>query len=145
MHTRTHTQFVFDPNIVKSKQILLIPMNTNFSLPEISSNSIDIKFKMNLFRDRLDLAKLITKICTESQSDLRLYDPIKLISLLTWDRQSLPENDCRIILEHFKSVENLFNLSLDAREFSIKSLKISEKSKETIIKIFAEDQDYFID
>lgn len=120
-------------------------MSTIFSLSEISSNSVDSKFKMLLFRDRIDLAKLIIKVCAESQFDSRSYDPIKLISLLTWERQGLPENDCKIVLEHFKSIDNLFNLSLEAREFSIKSLEISKKSKETILKVFADDQDYFID
>ena len=120
-------------------------MTTKVSLAKICSKSIDSKFKMHLFRDRFDLAKLIAKICSESRPELQTYDPIKLVSLLTWDRHGLPENDCKILLEHFKTVENLFNVSKNAREFSVKSLKMTEKSKEIILKIFSEDQDYFID
>lgn len=99
-----------------------------------------------LFRDRFDLASLITRICTEIEAKQTVaVDELKLISLLTWERNGLPENDCKILLDHFKSVENLFNLSRDAREFSVKSLRITERSKEVILQIFANEQDYFID
>lgn len=123
-----------------------MPMLSKVSLSEISLKSLVANYKMILFRDRVDLADLIIKLCTAKlQTRTENYDPIKFISFLTWERQGLPEADCKIIFDHFKSIENMFNLSKDAREFSIKSLKISEKTKETIMKIFADDEDFFID
>ena len=123
-----------------------MPMTAKIPLSDISLRSIDSNFKMLLYRDRFDLSKLIVNICTGAQTrHFGCNDPIKFISLLTWERQGLPESDCKIIFDHFKSVENLFNLSKEAREFSIKSLKITDKSKETIMKIFSKDEDYFID
>ncbi len=98
---------------------------------------------MIIYRDRFDLASVINK---ELEKAVSLpCDPVKLISLMTWESQPLSEIDCKIVLAHFKSVSNLFLSSKDEIESFIKSLKISDRSKTGIISFLKSEQDYYID
>lgn len=127
---------------VKASHILLVSI-TNPRIPEISMASIDGRFKMKMYRDRFDLADVITK-SSKSREISAVCNPLKLISLMTWDAKPLASNDCEIVLNHFESVENMFKLSKEALEYSINALKISDKSKHHIISFMTGDQDYYI-
>lgn len=113
-------------------------------LATLSKDALMNGFEIKLYWDRFDLANVIKKILV-GHSNNDECDPIKLISLMTWESQILPESECKIVLYHFKSVENMFDLSKDALEFSLKSLSISEKSKQAILTFLTSGQDYYID
>lgn len=122
---------------------------TNQNLVKISINCLELGHKFMIFRDRFDLADLI---CTEIYpsrpeeiSPKSNYDSVNLISLMTWESEPLELNDCKIVLEHFKTIENLFKVSETALEFSIKSLKISDRSKQAVIAFLTAKEDYYID
>ena len=119
----------------------------NPNLPDISIKSVENGFKFKIYLDRFDLCELITKhLQKQSKSNIRAsFDPIKLISMMTWESDLLPSEDCEIVLNHFKSVENLLQLSKDALEFSLKSLKISERTKSALATFLTSEQDYYID
>jgi hypothetical protein len=115
---------------------------TNKDTVNLSLNSITIGYKLIIYRDRFDLVNVM---CKELEnSDNVQYDPVKLISLMTWESQPLSEIDCKIVLAHFKNIDNLFKVSKDALEYSINSLKISERSKTGIITFLKSGQDYYI-
>lgn len=141
MHPRTNTQFVFNSETVKSEHILLIQM-TFKNLINLSMKSVLGGYKMIIYRDRFDLASVIIKELDKAVS--LPCDPVKLISLMTWESQPLCEIDCKIVLAHFKSVNNLFITSMDEIESSIKFLKISDRSKTGIISFLKSEQDYYI-
>ena len=116
---------------------------TNPKIVNVSMKSIDLDFKMILFRDRFDLAELLI-----NQNRAKMHktaDPTELISFMTWERAPLDLNDCKEVLKHFKSLENMFNLSKDALEYSLKSLSISERSKQGILTFLTTENDLYID
>ena len=89
-----------------------MPMTTKVSLAKICSKSIDSKFKMHLFRDRFDLAKLIAKICSESRPELQTYDPIKLVSLQTIVKYCWNTSKLLKICSMFRRMHGNFRLNL---------------------------------
>lgn len=118
---------------------------TNPQLIEISKVSLKKDFEIKLYRDRFDLAHVIKKLFINSTSvDNPECDPIKLVSLMTWEPHPLPENECKIVLEHFKSIEKMFKVSKDAMEYSLNSLEISNSTKQSIITFLSREQDYYI-
>ena len=116
---------------------------TDNKLMKISKISLQKDFEIKLYRDRFDLAHVIKKLFVINTNNPEC-DPIKLISLMTWELQPLPEHECKIILEHFKSIENLFKVSKDALEYSLNSLKISNLTKQSLITFLSREQDYYI-
>jgi hypothetical protein len=116
---------------------------TNPNINNISMKSIDFNFEMVLFRDRFDLADLLSK--PNVIPSPKIADPVKLISLMTWRRDPLDLNDCKEVLRHFKTIDSMLLLSEDAIEFSIQSLNISDRSKRDIITFFKTDDDLYID
>lgn len=113
-------------------------------LMRLSKLALQQDFEIKLYRDRFDLAHLIKKLLIANSNNPDC-DPITLISLMTWERLPLPEQDCKLVFEHFKSIENMFNVSKDALEYSLNSLKISDKSKQSIKTFLTTEQDYYID
>jgi hypothetical protein len=116
-----------DPKLIKISKIIF-------------QKSVEIK----LYRDRFDLAYLIKKLFINN-SNYDECDPIKMISFMTWEAQNLPEKDCKIVAEHFKSIENIFKSSKEDLNCSLNSLKISDKSKHSILTFLTGEQDYYID
>ena len=121
---------------------------TNQNLVKLSIKCLELGRKFMIFRDRFDLADLICAEIYPSRPEVSPksnYDPVNLISLMTWESEPLEWNDCKIVLEHFKTIENLFKVSEAALEFSIKSLEISDRSKMAIITFLTTKEDYYID
>ena len=116
---------------------------TDNKLMKISKISLQKDFEIKLYRDRFDLAHVIKKLFITNTNNPEC-DPIKLISLMTWEPRPLSEHECKIILEHFKSIENLFKVSKDALEYSLNSLKISNLTKQSLITFLSREQDYYI-
>lgn len=133
----------FNPDTIESPQILLLQMNDS-QLMRLSKLAIQKDFEIKLYRDRFDLANLIKKLLVTNSNNTEC-DPITLISLMTWETQPLPEQDCKLVFENFQSIENMFKVSKDALEYSLNSLKISDKSKQSIKTFLAAEQDYYID
>ena len=142
MHPTTNTQYVFNPETVNTSQVLLLPMTCK-TINDISMKAINELFKLKIYRDRFDLAEILIGLTIKTVNTK--CDPIKLISLMTWESEILPETDCKIVFAHFKSIEQLFQVSKEALEYSLKSLQISDKTRKGILTFLASDQDYFID
>lgn len=134
---------MFNAKKIESPQILLLFMDDT-NLIYLSKESLIKDYEIKLYRDRFDLANLIKKILVQNSNNHEC-DPVKLISFMTWESQHLSENDCKIVFDHFKSIENMFNLSKDALEYSLNSLKISERSKKSILTFLTTEQDFYID